>query len=77
MTTEVPKNSDLPPLLGGAALQRCDKGLVLNPASAAEVTPTASVRVFRNLSSPEILNSQITHFKMTTSPQKTRENLTP
>jgi hypothetical protein len=33
-------------LLGGAAVHRCDKGFVLNPASAAEVTLTASVRVF-------------------------------
>src|ERR1700683_244364 len=40
------KNSDLPRLLGGAALQRCGKGFVLNPASAAEVMLTASVRVF-------------------------------
>jgi hypothetical protein len=39
------KNSDLPQLLGGAALQRCGQGFVLNPASAAEVVLTASVRV--------------------------------
>jgi hypothetical protein len=30
------KNIEVPQLLGGAALQRCGKGFVLNPASAAE-----------------------------------------
>src|ERR1700678_4302158 len=39
------KSSDLPRLLGGAALQRCGKGSVLNPASAAEVMLTASLQL--------------------------------
>src|SRR5271165_2594429 len=33
-------------LLGGTALQRCDSCLVLNPASAAEVTTLAQERLF-------------------------------
>jgi hypothetical protein len=41
------KNSGLPQLLGGAALQRCGKAFVLSPASAAEAMLTTEF--FRNL----------------------------
>jgi hypothetical protein len=40
------KNIEVPQLLDGAALQRCGKGFVLNPASAAEVILADSVRAF-------------------------------
>jgi hypothetical protein len=40
------KNSILLLFLGGAALQRCDKCIVLNPALAAEGAGSAQKRLF-------------------------------
>jgi hypothetical protein len=43
------KNSMLQLVLGGAALHRCDSGIVLNPALAAEVALSAGNDFFRKL----------------------------
>src|ERR1019366_6907268 len=51
-TSSLRKNSTLLLFLGGAALQRCGKCIVLNPALAAEGTALAQKRLFPQPANP-------------------------